>query len=363
MISSSPEGAEVEPESHRSRPPMTVVVTIQHPAHVHFFRNAIAELESRGHEVHVFARQKDIAIDLLEAYDIDYTVLAGRIESMRDLPVVQGKYELNLLRKAARLDPDLMMAIGEPGVAHVGTVLSCPSLLFADTETSKLQKRISVPFADRICTPDCYTLDHGHKQVRYPGYHELAYLHPDRFTSDPDVLTRIGATPEDSLVILRMVSWGAVHDIGDSGFGDIRSVIDRLEAKGARVLITAEDDLPPELDGYRIDAGPEQIHHLMAYADLFIGESATMATESAVLGTPAVFVSSSTRGYTDELESRYELVYNFSGENRQRRALETAEAILDRDRSVYESRRETMLEEKIDTTWFQLQQIEALCRA
>lgn len=159
-----------------------------------------------------------------------------------------------------------------------------------------------------------------------------------------------------------MVSWGAVHDIGDSGFGDIQSVIDRLEAKGARVLITAEDDLPPELDGYRIDAGPERIHHLMAYADLFIGESATMATESAVLGTPAVFVSSSTRGYTDELESRYELVYNFSGDDRQRRALETAEAILDRDRSVYESRRETMLAEKMDTTRFQLQQIEELCR-
>jgi len=231
-----------------------------------------------------------------------------------------------------------------------------------DTETSKLQKRISLPFADRICTPDCYLLDHGSKQVRYPGYHELAYLHPDRFTPDPDVLAQIDATPKDTLVILRMVSWGAVHDIGDSGFGDIRSVIDRLEAQGARVLITAEDDLPAELDGYRIDAGPEQIHHLMAYADLFIGESATMATESAVLGTPAVFVSSSTRGYTDELESRYELVYNFSGDDRQRRALETAEAILGRDPSVYEARRETMLSEKIDTTRFQLQQIEALCR-
>mgnify|MGYP000144314561 CR=1 FL=1 len=32
---------------------MNVVVTVQHPAHVHFFRNAIDVLEGRGHDVHV----------------------------------------------------------------------------------------------------------------------------------------------------------------------------------------------------------------------------------------------------------------------------------------------------------------------
>ena len=31
---------------------MKALVTVQHPAHVHFFRNAIRELEERGHEVH-----------------------------------------------------------------------------------------------------------------------------------------------------------------------------------------------------------------------------------------------------------------------------------------------------------------------
>ena len=34
----------------------------------------------------------------------------------------------------------------------------------------------------------------------------------------------------------------------------------------------------------------------MYYADLFVGESATMASEYAVLGTPAIFVSTSRRG-------------------------------------------------------------------
>ncbi len=36
---------------------------------------------------------------------------------------------------------------------------------------------------------------------------------------------------------------------------------------------------------------------LLAYATLFIGEGATMASECAVLGTPAIYVNSLQLGY------------------------------------------------------------------
>ena len=52
------------------------------------------------------------------------------------------------------------------------------------------------------------------------------------------------------------------------------------------------------------------MHHLMAYCAGFFGESATMASECAVLGVPAVYAANSPRGYTDEQESRYGLVRN-----------------------------------------------------
>ena len=37
---------------------MKLLVDMGHPAHVHFFRHAIRELESRGHEVRITARDK-----------------------------------------------------------------------------------------------------------------------------------------------------------------------------------------------------------------------------------------------------------------------------------------------------------------
>ncbi len=41
---------------------MKILIDMGHPAHVHSFRNAIRELEKRGHSVKVTARDKDVAL-------------------------------------------------------------------------------------------------------------------------------------------------------------------------------------------------------------------------------------------------------------------------------------------------------------
>ncbi|ADJ13951.1 DUF354 domain-containing protein [Halalkalicoccus jeotgali] len=336
---------------------MKIIFTIQHPAHVHLFRNAIQKLKEDGHQVHVYARNKDIAIDLLEAYDIDHTVLAGDADRLSKLALVQAKYELRLAWEAWRIKPDVIVAMGEPAVAHVAKLVGARSLIFTDTEIGTLQNKLAFPLADRIYTPECYQGDIGPKQVRYPGYHELAYLHPDRFTPDPSVVEELEIDPDEKFVVLRLVAWNAAHDVGHGGFSDPKEVVDKLEATGARVLITAENGIADELDSYKIDIPPEKIHHVLYYADLFVGESATMATESAVLGTPAIFVSSTRRGYTDELEDKYGMVFTYSDNDRHVRGIEKAIELLQQPSTDrWEQRRDTILDEKIDTTNLILEQ-------
>lgn len=338
---------------------MRALFTVQHPAHVHLFRNAIEELEDENHEVFVYARQKDIAIELLEIYDISHEVLAGPSESLLGLAIRQAQYELGILRKALQIRPDVMLAMSEPGVAHASTIVRCPGILFTDTEYAWLQNTLAFPFADRICTPTCYQDDFGSKQVRYKGYHELAYLHPNRFTPDPSILEELGLSEDDSFTILRLNAWNAAHFVGDAGFSDIQEVISSLEAAGTEVVITSEPDLSPSLSEYEADVSLDRMHHLMYYADLLIGESSTMASESAVLGTPAIFISSSRRGYTDELGDRYGLVYTFSGSDRQEAGIEKAISILDgSEGDDWMERRNSLLDDKIDTTEFILDQIE-----
>lgn len=336
--------------------PMNVCFTIRHPARVHLYKNPIRILAENGHNVYTFVVRSDIITELLDNYGMDYRVLANDSSSLPGLFFEQAKVETKLLVKSLAIHPDVMV----DGVAstHVAKLVGAKSVLFSDTGHAKNTHKLQFPFADRICTPERYHGEIGEKRVTHRSYHELAYLHPNRFEPDPSVLDDTGLDPDDRFVILRTVGWDALHDIGKSGFDSLMDVIEALEETGVEVLITSEAPLPESAERYRLSIEPHRIHHLMYYADLFIGESGTMASESAVLGTPAVYVSSIRLGYLDELEDRYGLVFNYSGPDRQRNGLEKAVSILeDYDEREWARRRETMLDEKVDMTDVILDQI------
>ncbi|WP_137289866.1 DUF354 domain-containing protein [Natronorubrum halophilum] len=339
---------------------MRVVITIQHPGHVHFFRHPIDELESRGHEVHVFARESDVAIELLEAYGIDHEVLAGESGSLLSLATVQATYEMRLLRRAQRIDPDVITAIGGVAAAHVASVLGTKSLVFYDTEHATLITKLAYPFADVICTPSCYREEIGSSQETYDGYHELAYLHPDRFDPDPSVLEATDLSPSDTFAVVRLSSWEASHDVGHGGFDDPRDLIEKLEDAGVSVLLTIEGEPPSDLESYQFTTPPEKMHDLLAYADVVVSEGATTAAEAAVLGTPAVYVNPASLGYTIELEDEYGLLFGFNGSDRHTRALQKIDDILEEPDETWERRRNRLLEERIDVTEYVVQRIEAL---
>ena len=291
---------------------MRILTDITHPAHVHFFKNAIAAWKEMGHEVLVTTRDKDITLDLMDNLGIPYNCL-GRAASgvkglVRELPARDAKLMVYVLRRR----PQVLLAIGGIFIAHVGFVTRTPSIVFYDTEHARLQNLLTYPLASRVCTPDCYeNWVPKNKHLPYRGYHELAYCSPNYFTPDPAVLHRFGLSEGEDFILMRLVLWGANHDVGDSGITDIGKAVERLSHFG-KVLITSERPLPANLEEHRIRASPELVHHLLYYARLFIGESATMASECAVLGTPAVFVSTSRRGYINEQQERYDLVYTFS---------------------------------------------------
>ena len=335
---------------------MDVLVSVQHPAHVHFYRHAVAELRDRGHDTHVYAVDKDVTVDLLDAYDVDHTVLAERSPG-RSVPRAQLTYEYRLWRAARRIGPDVVTGIGGVAASHVAALVGARSVAFTDTEHATLSNRLAFPFADQICTPTCYRHDVGPKQYAYPGYHELAYLHPDRFTPDPDALADLDVDPDDRFAVFRLVSWDAMHDADRVGFEDasggcenVRDAAEELESMGVSVLITSEAPLPPALREYRATVPTHRIHDLLAYADLFLGESGTMSAESAVLGTPAIYVHEDDTGLIGEL-AEYGLAFPFHGPDRHTACFEKAIDILDgREDADWDARRERLLADRRDTT-------------
>ncbi len=292
---------------------MKILVDINHPAHVHFFRNPIRLLTEAGHEVAVTSRDKEMAVPLLDALGISHHMLS--VQKKSGGLVALGKElvarDLALYRVVRKFKPNAMAAIGGTFIAHVGFVTRVPSLVFYDTENASLQNAITYPFAHRVIVPRCYAAWTPRSAVRYPGYHELSYLHPALFTPDIAIAKACGLDPDRPNFFLRTVSWNANHDIGERGWNE--GLLEKLARELSRtgtVHISSEAELPARLAQFRYRGKVADVHHLMAYCNLFVGESATMASECAVLGVPAIYAANTGRGYTDEQETKYGLVRN-----------------------------------------------------
>lgn len=339
---------------------MKVLIGVSHPKHVYIFKNVINCLTNKGHEVKVVAVEKEMTTYLLRDFNIPYDVVGTNqptlIKKILNLP----KWEYNTLKIAQDFKPDIYVGRALPHLAHVSALLRKPFIVFEDTEIAKLVHKITLPFATAVVTPYCYKEDLGKKQIRFNGFFELGYLHPNYFKPDPSVLDELKLNRNERIIILRFVAWNASHDIGDAGFSDKASIVETLSEYG-RILITSEIKLPSELEKYKILIPPEKMHHLMYYADLFIGESATMAAECAILGTPAIFVSTSRRGYTDELESKYDMLYSFSNpENAQKDAIKKALELLE-DKSTgkkWKDKKDHLFKDTVDVTKFIAESIE-----
>lgn len=326
---------------------MRLLFDVLHPAHVHFFRRLAETTREEGGEVLFTARRKDVTLELLEAYDLPFKVLShigGGVSGLaRELAVRCWR----LGHEVRRFRPDLMLGIMGPVIAPVGRVMRVPSWVFYDTETATATNRYVYPLCNRLYVPEAYRGRTMPNAIRYPGYHELAYLHPSSFRPDRSVRREAGLEPDEPFAVVRIVSWEASHDLKDTGFSDPVAFVKWLSER-IRVVVSGERGVPPELRPFAVRTPPHRIHHLLAEADLYVGEGATMAAEAAELGTPAIFVHTARLGYMLELEERFQLLWNTPSQTVAQRLAGELLADLPGTRRTFTERREHMLRERID---------------
>lgn len=272
---------------------MKILIDIGHPAHVHYFRNLINTSKENGYEFVVVARDKEVSQELLRAYEIPF-ISRGKGASSRLGKFLYMIYANWIVwRIAIKEKPDLFLSVVSPYAAQVSCLVNKPHIALDDTEHATFARKFYLPFSRNVITPVCFTLDLGEKQIRINSFFELFYLHPSRFVINNKTIDDLSFITQQRFAILRFVSWGASHDYGQKGI-DMEtklSIINRLN-KTHKIVISSEGELPEELEKYRLKIRPEQIHYVINCADMYIGEGATMASEAAMLGTPAIYFNS-----------------------------------------------------------------------
>ncbi len=329
---------------------MKVLFDVNHAGHVHFVRNAYRQLTDKGHTCFITASDKPLVYQLLKEYDLPYFPMGHIGKSLLAKLFKLLLHDLRLFLYCLKHKPDVILGIVAIRGSHVGWLLRIKSIVFTDTEHAAKQIALFKPFTNEIHTPNWFTKDLGPKQVKYSGFHELAYLHPNNFNPRQEVLSLLGVEDGAKYFILRFVAWDATHDKNQFGISlkTKRAIIDILSKQG-KIFISSEYELEEEFKQYNYDLPTAYLHDALFYSTIVISEGATTACEAAILGIPTLYINSLHLGYITYLERDHDLLYHILD---QEAIITKLEELLDHStlKLDWENKKNHFIKDQLDTT-------------
>ncbi len=289
------------------------IFIINTPAQAYTWLHSIFELQRKGYAVRIIARDYGSTPKILDAAGLKYRSfrpIGSRFwRILGSLDHIEKCWGLS-----AGFSPTLFIGFGFDA-AVISSVFRKPAVIFLDDDHTHTQNKLTHMLAASVITPDCFIGNLGKRHIRIPGYKELAYLHPNYFKPDITIFDELNIPRGSPYVILRFNIGDAIHDMrGWQGFTveDQIRLVKELEPYAA-VFISPEKTLPRELEKYRINIPYDRIHHALSYARMFIGDTGTMTTEAAILGTPGITCNAMTvkMGNFIDLNRKYDLLYSY----------------------------------------------------
>ena len=284
---------------------MRVWVDLTNSPHVLVLRPVIAELQARGHEVEVTARDFAQTLELCERFGIAHTAIghhrgAGLFDKARGLLARSGA----LARWARPRRFDRAIGHGSNDINVAARLLRVPAATTFDYEWAKVQHTVNCRLAGAVVVPEVipperiYAYGARGKLRRYPGLKEEYYLAD--FEPDPAVLGELGLDPAAPIAIVRTPpAVSLYHRFENDLFG---AVLERLRGQQVVVLprTPAQRAELVAAGGFIVPERAIDAQSLIAYADLVVSAGGTMNREAVALRTPVFTVFEGRLGAVDE---------------------------------------------------------------
>src|SRR5690606_19737997 len=117
---------------------MRILIDINHPAHVHYFKNFYKIMTEKGHEIVIVSRDKEIARDLLRIYDITFIIRGKRSDGRVGKLLYLISNCLTLFSIAREFKADLFLNFLHPYPSQLAKLLVKTSFVFSDMELADL---------------------------------------------------------------------------------------------------------------------------------------------------------------------------------------------------------------------------------
>ena len=318
-----------------------------HPAHFHLFKNLIKEFPKE--QFLIVITNKDILSDLLISEGYSFIELAQKSTKQgffsKFLKLLTSTF--NLLKITLSYKPEILIGCLSQ-IAWVGFILRKKTFFFAEDDYSytKLQCKITYPFITNILTAEEVDVGPYHKkQIKYPGYHKLAYLHPTVFNPSKKCLDNYEITTPYFLI--RLVSLSAHHDNQIKGINEqmLDEIISKLKKYG-KVYISSEKKLPEKYSSHLLKINVSDMHSIMNFANGIISDSQSMTVESCMLGVPNIRINSFKNKISvlNNLEHAYDLTSSFNADEFN---LIDLDSITEIKKETIENRKKKLLNDKI----------------
>lgn len=284
-----------------------VVIEISHPAHLNFFKNAVSILRKAHHfdvELIVQPRGNLAAIVKKEYPDLSFTSFGRHRNSLFGKALNLLLRDMRLLLHLWKRDFDASAGVQGISTSHVSWLLRKPSVVFDDDAGFKLTYYPYKFFATRIVMPRCIDAS-GKNIVKYSGFKELAYLHPHYFAPDVQCLDEYHLQPQ-RYVFIREVT-NTTSDYRGLKMGQLSEICPYLREAGFNIVLSLEEKRLSNLfekECIILHEPVRDIYSLMHFAAFTISSGDTMARESCLVGTPAIYTGRKMMPVNAELEKK-----------------------------------------------------------
>ncbi len=296
-----------------------LLIYLGHPAHYYLFKHTIKKCLASDLPILVCIKKKDVLEQLLIQEQVPYTNIM-HYERNNNIKGILGGivHRTSSLYKLIKQFKPTVLAGTSAEITWLAKWFGATSFVFNEDDYVAVKKfcLLAYPLATGVVAPNVCKVGKWfeHKKLAYNAYHELAYLHPNNFTPNEQIVKDYGINTDKPYFVLRFSSLGAFHDVGKTGITDelALQLIKILSEYGA-CYITSERNIGKQLEKYRLAILPHHMHHILAFAKLYIGDSQTMTAEASVLGVKAIrfndFVGK--LSYLEELEHKFNLSKGF----------------------------------------------------
>ena len=302
-----------------------VWIDLENTPHIPFFKPIIRELEKRGCEVVLTARDAYQTCEMADRYGLAYRRIGRHYGKLRLLKawglLVRA---LQLLPYALRQKPSIALNHGSRTQILICNALGIPTVMIMDYEhaAEAFFLRSAWEIVPDVVRDDSIRTRRKDGIRRYSGIKEDVYV-PD-FKPDPTILGRLGLDGAGIVVTVRPPATEAHYHNPESEVLFL-SVMDRLySAPGVRTVLLPrnkrqEAEIRTRWPHWFTDAKviiPEQVVeglNLLWFSDLVVSGGGTMNREAAALGVPVYSIFRGKIGAVDRqlaAEGRLVLIEN-----------------------------------------------------